>query len=58
MVAANEVDSVWISQLETDKERNSLDRKETAVYVVACRKSALQTKVACDEADANVPKNR
>lgn len=41
VVAADEVDAVWVAQFEADQERDGFDAEETAVYVVACGISEL-----------------
>ena len=34
MVAADEVDSMWVAKLEADEEGDRFDRKEASVYII------------------------
>lgn len=37
MVAADEVDSMWVAELEADKEGNCFDRKEPPIDIITWR---------------------
>jgi hypothetical protein len=59
VVSADEVDAVWIAELETYKQRDGLNREEPAIYVVACgRGSQLSARGTSGREVANVPRNR
>jgi hypothetical protein len=59
MVAADQVDSVWVAQLEANEERYGFDGKESTVDIIACGRSvacATQHRVATDpETDSWCP---